>query len=252
MSLLTDEDRAELVVQWTRAKEGDRRAVEWLVERYHWLPCKIARSKRVPPHFDRDDVASWANAGLFDAVRKFDPSSGDGQLHEHFIGYATLRINGAILDGMKAPGQSWAPREVWRRVRQMSDAETAVGQRLGRPATRVEIAAHMGVAVSDLPVLQQQVVLDPPRAGGETTPSAIETLSDVVTTEATVEIADISERLAAKLAALSPAAADMAAELFFHGRDVRHIVEATGAPLARVRRQRAEMLLELRVLLQQA
>jgi len=249
--VIDDEERAALVVLWREAKGGSARAVEQLVIRYHWLPTKIARSKRVPPHFDRDDVQSWANAGLFDAVRKFDPDSGDGQLHEHFIGYATLRINGSILDGMKAPGQSWATREVWRKVRAMNSAEEAVGQHLGRPATRAEIAAHLGVEVADLPVLQHQIVLDGPRTGEEA-PSAMEQLSDVVTTEATVEIGDIADRVAAKLAALPHQAQEIAAALFLRGQDVRHIVDSTGMPLARVRRQRAEMLLALRDQLQRS
>jgi RNA polymerase sigma factor FliA len=248
---MTPQERDELALVWRAAKAGDTRAVETLVVRYHWLPAKIARSKRVPPHFDRDDVVSWANAGLFDAVRKFAPDSGDGQLHEHFIGYATLRINGSILDGMKAPGQSWATREVWRKVRAMSAAEETLGQSLGRPATRAEVAQHMGVTQGDLPVLQQQVVLDSP-TDGRYESHAPDILPEVITTEASAEIADIAARLAVKLTEMPQEDQDLAARLFLHGQDVRDVVDATGAPLARVRRQRADMLLRLRDLLQRS
>lgn len=249
--MIDDDERASLGPLWGAAKGGDVRAVEALVVRYHWLPTKIARSKRVPPHFDREDVRAWANAGLFDAVRKFDPDSGNGQLHEHFIGYATLRINGAILDGMKAPGQSWATREVWRKVRAMNAAEEAVAHHLGRPASRAEIAAHLGVPQADLPILQQQVVLEGPRSE-DAAPSAMEQLSDVVTTEEAVEIADIAERLAAKLVTLPENVQGLAAALFYDGQDIRHVVERTGAPLAKVRRERTEMLLALRDRLQRS
>lgn len=249
--MIDDTERALLADLWREAKGGSAQAVEALVVRYHWLPVKIARAKRVPPHFDRDDVQSWANVGLFDAVRKFDPDSGNGQLHEHFIGYATLRINGSILDGMKAPGQSWATREVWRKLRAMNAAEETLGHRLGRPATRADIAEYMGVQESDLPLLQRQVVIDSPRPW-EANSSVSEQVSDIVTTEGSVEIANIADRLAAKLVTLPQEAQELAAALFYDGLDVRDVVADTGAPLARVRRQRSEMLLALRDRLQRS
>lgn len=248
--MIDDAERALLAGLWREAKQGSPRAVEQLVVRYHWLPVKIARAKRVPPHFDRDDVYSWANVGLFDAVRKFDPDSGDGQLHEHFIGYATLRINGAILDGMKAPGQSWATREVWRKVRAMHAAEEVVAQRLGRPATRAEVAQQIGVSPADLPVLQRQVVIDAPKEWEDTTEG--QQLRDAVTTEGLAEVTDIAGRLAAKVVTLPIEAQQLAAALFYHGQDVRDVVAATGAPLTRVRRQRSAMLLALRDRLQRS
>lgn len=250
---MDDVERALLVELWREAKGGSAAAVEELVVRYHWLPAKIARAKRVPPHFDRDDVQSWANVGLFDAVRKFDPASGDGQLHEHFIGYATLRINGSILDGMKAPGQSWATRDVWRRVRAMRATEEALSQKVGRPATRSEIAAHMGVKVADLPVLQHQVVIDsPPGAHEDRANGGYNEVVDVVTTEESVEVTNIAYRLAAKIVTLPRETQELAAALFYAGKDVRDVVAATGAPLTRVRRQRSEMLLALRDRLQRS
>lgn len=248
--MTSDEERIETAALWTRAKSGDARAVSELVERYHWLPVKIARSKRVPPHFDREDVGSWANAGLFDAVRKFKPDSGNGQLHEHFIGYATLRINGSILDGMKAPGQSWATRDVWRKVKEMHLAEEIVGQHLGRPPTRTEVADYLGVDPANLPLLQQQVHLDARYADDEA--ASFDILPSNETTDGIAEISEVAERLAAKLVDLPAGAQALAAELFFHGREVRHVVEQNGTTLPRVRRERARMLLQLRDLLQRS
>lgn len=250
MSSTTGDDRPDLAEVWGRVP-GDPKAVEFLTLKYEWLAARIARSKRVPPYFDREDVQSWAYSGLFDAIRKFKPDSGDGQLHEHFIGYATLRINGAILDGMKAPGQSWATRDVWRRVRAMNAAEELLSHTLGRPATRGEIAKYLGLPERDLPVLQQTVHLDAP-FGEDDSSHSMEVLPEVETTEASAEVRDIAFRLAAKIVTLSPEDQALAAELFFHGRDVRSIVERSGAPLPRVRRLRAHMLLELRNRLQRA
>lgn len=244
--------RSLLADLWGRAKAGDDAAVAALVERYHWLPTKIARQKRVPPHFERDDVVAWANAGLFDAVRKFQPDSGDGQLHEHFIGYATLRVHGAILDGMKAPGHSWATRDAWRRVRAMKAADEELGHELGRPPTRTELATRLGVPVSDLPNLQQQVSLEAPLGDGDErgVPDILPAATE--STDSIAEIQDIASRLAAKLVELPGEHRELAGALYFHGREVREVAEETGAPLGRVRRLRAELLLHLRDLLQHA
>ncbi len=235
---------------WGRVA-GDPKAVEFLTLKYEWLAAKIARSKRVPPYFDREDVLSWAYSGLFDAIRKFKPDSGDGQLHEHFIGYATLRINGSILDGMKAPGQSWATRDVWRRVRAMNAAEETLAHTLGRPPTRGEVAANLGVLERDLPVLQQTVHLDAP-FGEDDSSHSMEVLPEIETTEASAEVRDIAFRLASKIVSLPEEDQALAAELFLNGGDVRSLVEQSGAALPRVRRQRAHMLLQLRDLLQRA
>jgi RNA polymerase sigma factor for flagellar operon FliA len=242
-------DVAELRALWSRARAGDHAATEELVRRYHWLPQKIARSKRVPPHFDRDDMVSWANSGLFDAVRKFDPDSGDGALHEHFIGYATLRINGAILDGMKAPGQSWATREVWRRLRAMEATEAQVSQDLGRPATRQEVAAALGTTVADLPVFQQQVGLQVPTQGGEVLLS--DWLPDHEGTEEAVEISEMVDRVAEKVSQLPAEHLDVVSRLFLRGEDVKDVAAEVGLTITRTRRLRAEALLRLRDLLQQ-
>jgi RNA polymerase sigma factor (sigma-70 family) len=245
----------DLPTTWAAAKGGDPRAIEALVVRYHWLPAKIARSKRVPPHFDREDVVSWANGGLFDAVRKFDPNSGNGQLHEHFIGYATLRINGAILDGMKAPGQSWATRAEWRKVKQMHLIDEDLTHRLGRPATKAEIAAAMGVDVAHLPLLQQQVHLDAAYNhsddmkddGGD-----FDGLPSADSTAGSAEIADIADRLASKLVALPQQAQQVLQVLFHEGGDLRAVMDSTGLTLGRVRKLRSESLLALRDVLQRS
>ena len=56
---------------------------------------------------DFDDIESFAQAGLLDAVRRYDPARG------RFPSYAALRIVGAIRDGMR--GADWWSREARRR-----------------------------------------------------------------------------------------------------------------------------------------
>lgn len=200
-----DPDRELLPAKWAASKAGDERATAWLVERYHWLALKVARAKAVPPHFDREDVISWANWGLFDAIRKFKPAENtDGKLHEHFIGFGTMRIHGAILDGMKAPGQSWATREVWRQMRQMKEAEELLEQVVGRPVTRTELAENMGVAAGDLPLFQQQIPLTSVGTATEDDGIEYDFFHDPVTTESSAETAALAARVARAARTLAP------------------------------------------------
>mgnify|MGYP001617806553 CR=1 FL=1 len=53
--------------------------------------------KRVPSSVEKDDIKANARLGLVDAASKYDPSLGIP-----FEAYASLRIKGAILDGLRA------------------------------------------------------------------------------------------------------------------------------------------------------
>ena len=240
-----DPDRALLPQRWSEAKSGDDRAVSWLVERYHWLALKVARAKPVPPHFDREDVISWANGGLFDAVRKFKPEqNGDGKLHEHFIGFATLRIHGAILDGMKAPGQSWATREVWRQHRRVKAAEEELEQVEGRPVSRSEVAAHLGVEERTLPVFRQQIPLsaigDGSLDAGDELPH--EFFHDTDTPDDIAQVTGISDRLAWALSLLPADDQRFLADFYVRGMDDQEVAAALAVPVSTVRPRRSELL----------
>jgi len=239
-----DPDRPLLPAKWAAAKAGDDKAVAWLVERYHWLALKVARAKNVPPHFDREDVVSWANWGLFDAVRKFKPEANtDGKLHEHFIGFGTLRIHGAILDGMKAPGQSWATREVWRQMREMKTTTELLEQSLGRPVTRRDVAEQLGVPESSLPVFQQQIPLTAVGTPNDDDIMEYDFFHDPATADASAEVAVMVHRVAAALAALPEESQEFLAETYLGSGVV-------DAPAAVRKRRRQESLLALRDVLQ--
>jgi len=213
------------------------------VERYHWLALKVARAKPVPPHFDREDVVSWANMGLFDAVRKFKPEqNSDGKLHEHFIGFATLRIHGAILDGMKAPGQSWATREVWRQHRRVKEAEEALEQLHGRLVSRAEVAEHLGVEEREMPVFRQQIPLSAVGDGGldaSEEPIPHEFFHDTDTPSDIVEVSAIADRLAWALSFLSDEDQAFMADGYVRGVADSDIADRYEIPLAAVRPRRA-------------
>ena len=94
----------------------------------------------LPPSVERDDLVGSGILGLIAAVDRFDPSRG-----LQFETYATSKIKGAILDGLRA--LDWVPRSVRYKARLL---ETTMGQlenELGRTATEEEIAERLGVGV---------------------------------------------------------------------------------------------------------
>lgn len=119
--------------------EADRLIIEYspLIK---FIAQRIA--VRLPPHIELDDLISAGVMGLIDAIGKFDPSK-DTQ----FKTYAEIRIRGAILDELRA--LDWVPRSVRQRATEISQAYAAVEQREARAATDEEVAAEMGVSITE-------------------------------------------------------------------------------------------------------
>lgn len=156
-------DEDELPGLWAAKKaeqlaEAEHRpARDRIIELYQWRALQLAREKKVPEQIELDDVTSWALFGLFDAVNKFDPDTSDGKYHRHFMSFASMRIRGAILDGLKSPQVSWASRQTWRRIKAQRAASEVLTQRLGRAPTREELAAELDVEVDELVELREIV-----------------------------------------------------------------------------------------------
>lgn len=116
----------------------------------------IARriAREVGPSVEMDDLLSFGREGLLDASRKFDPERG-----VPFRGYASFRVRGAILDGVRK--SSRLPRRAHQRLRALdaagrvsegaaedvlapaapgtttADAERALGEHLAAMATAI-------------------------------------------------------------------------------------------------------------------
>jgi RNA polymerase sigma factor FliA len=98
---------------------------------------------RLPGHVAREDLVGAGMAGLAQAAISYDPST-----NVPFNRYASLRIRGAVLDELRS--MDWATRGARSRGRQMAGAEEALTSRLGRTPSRDELAAELGVQVSEL------------------------------------------------------------------------------------------------------
>jgi RNA polymerase sigma factor for flagellar operon FliA len=99
----------------------------------------VARvASRLPSSIDRDDLHSVGMLGLITAAERFDHTRA-----VRFKTYAEVRVRGAMIDYLRS--MSWAPRSVFRRIRQIDEARRAVENQSLRTATASEVASQLGM-----------------------------------------------------------------------------------------------------------
>ena len=135
---LSEAEEAELWRRYTT--DGDEEARARLIENYLPLVFDMAErmSKEFPTYLDVQDLISYGNFGLLDAIRKFNPAEG-----VKFSTYCNLRINGAIFDELRR--LDWPSRQLRQKVNQVKRAREELELKLGRAAQDHELAEHMGL-----------------------------------------------------------------------------------------------------------
>lgn len=99
-------------------------------------------SVRLPPGKCVDDLIQVGMIGLLEAARTYEPNLG-----AEFKSYASIRVRGAILDELRR--ESWMPRSVQQKSRQLSKAIQSAENKLGRTATDREIAEEMNIPLDE-------------------------------------------------------------------------------------------------------
>jgi RNA polymerase sigma factor for flagellar operon FliA len=87
------------------------------------------RSKARRSSVAAEDVTSYGNEGLLVAARTFDPSRG-----VPFRSWATIKIRGAMLDGIRSTGA--VPRRLLREIRAIEAADRVLEARVEEDAAR--------------------------------------------------------------------------------------------------------------------
>jgi RNA polymerase sigma factor for flagellar operon FliA len=156
-ALMIDSGRSRLTHQqlWQRWKEnGDSEAKKKLIE--HYLPLVEYVSSRMavglPKNVSKDDLASHGAMGLIDAIEKFDYRRG-----LQFETYASWRIRGAIIDGLRQG--DWVPRSVRDKAKKMEDAYAVLEQRHLRSATDAEVCAYLNISEKEFQQMLQEVAV---------------------------------------------------------------------------------------------
>ena len=129
---------------WIQYREtGSAKLREALILEYAYLVNESARHiyRKLPPDMEYTDLVSHGFIGLLDAIDKFDPERGNG-----FPTYARIRINGAIIDGIR--NDKRLPRSIQYKVKRINRAQDVLSAQLLRFPTEKEMAKHLGLDVT--------------------------------------------------------------------------------------------------------
>lgn len=145
---------------WDRYRaDGGRVARNELITHYAPLVGAVARkmAASMPPYVEVGDLISHGIFGLIDALEKFDPHAG-----VRFETYASVRVRGAIIDGLRH--EDWVPRSVRAHARALDQASEELHRTLGRAPTSTDMAAHLGITIDALARNNTQVAQAQPAA----------------------------------------------------------------------------------------
>lgn len=129
--------------QWL--EHNDQSAANELIDNYMYLVSfhveRIANN--LPANVSKDDLKSFAMMGLYDALTKFQH-----QRELKFDTYASFRIRGAIMDGLRK--EDWLPRSIREKTKKMEQASQELEQIYQREPTSEEIAGKLGMSSKEV------------------------------------------------------------------------------------------------------
>lgn len=169
---------------------GDAQLREALIDHYAALVPYIARrvAANAPAHVDREEFISYGYFGLIDAVDRFEPGRGI-----KFETYASKRIRGAILDGLRSEDN--LTRLARKRVKDARLVMAEFEARYSREPSIEETASRLGITSAELSSALQL----------ENAGTMPEQVVDVAGDDPEVElqVADARDRLAERVSWLS-------------------------------------------------
>jgi RNA polymerase sigma factor FliA len=104
----------------------------------------------LPQNVEQADLVSYGIFGLIDAIDRFDPERGN-----KFETYAMQRIKGAILDELRS--YDWVPRSVRAKARTIEKALSKLETKFGRTPNEQELAAELGIQITQLQTMLSQI-----------------------------------------------------------------------------------------------
>lgn len=124
--------------KWINTRDAN--AGNFLVKKY--MPLVSYHVQRIsvglPKNVSRDDLKSLGMIGLYDALEKFDYTR-----DLKFDTYASFRIRGAIIDGLRK--EDWLPRTTRDKAKKIEAAIERLEQRNMGTVTSADIASELGM-----------------------------------------------------------------------------------------------------------
>lgn len=143
MTIKLDSEEQIYWNKWTTTR--DPQAADVLVRKY--MPLISYHVQRIsvslPKTVSKDDLRSLAFYGLYDALEKFDTSR-----DLKFDTYASFRIRGAILDGLRK--EDWLPRGAREKTKKIDATIEKLEQKLMRNVTASDVAGELGMTEDEV------------------------------------------------------------------------------------------------------
>lgn len=145
-------DEKNLWKAWLHGRDSE--AANELIKNYMYLVTfHVERIKgTLPSSVSRDDLNSFGLAGLFDAMKKFDL-----ERNLKFDTYASFRIRGAIIDGLRK--EDWLPRSLREQTKKIEQASRILEQQLQRVPSSTEIAEYLNLTSNEVETVIQDSLL---------------------------------------------------------------------------------------------
>jgi RNA polymerase sigma factor for flagellar operon FliA len=105
------------------------------------LAGRLAMS--LPAHIEEEDLIGYGVFGLIDALQKYEPSRG-----VKFETYASLRIRGAMIDGLRS--MDWVPHSARQKIKRVRQSYIDLENLKGRTPTIEEVAAYLEMPIEEL------------------------------------------------------------------------------------------------------
>jgi RNA polymerase sigma factor FliA len=131
---------------WDKWKNHqDNEAANQLIQQYmHLVNYHVERTmSHLPSSVMKDDLKSLGLYGLYDALKKFDL---DRDLK--FDTYASFRIRGAIIDGLRK--EDWLPRSIREKTKKIEQMTHKLEQLYQREPSSAEIAKALDMPVQEV------------------------------------------------------------------------------------------------------
>jgi RNA polymerase sigma factor for flagellar operon FliA len=222
---------------------------EEVIHKYLHLVKYVAGriSINLPPHVEIDDLINEGILGLIDAIGKYDDSRG-----VKFETYAITRINGSILDALRA--LDWVPRAVRQKARELERVFVELENRLARVPEDDEVAKALGITIKEYHTLLLKIrgtsILSleeflPNEKGHDI--ALLDTLKDSGP-DAThvIESSEVKSTLAAAVESLPPQERTVISLYYFEGLTLKEIKNVLEVSESRVSQIHAQAVIRLR------
>ncbi|WP_199618004.1 FliA/WhiG family RNA polymerase sigma factor [Paenibacillus alkalitolerans] len=234
---------------WRRWKEdGDPEAKKRIIEIYTGLVDFVTSRLAIglPRSVAKEDLTSYGIMGLIDAVEKFDYQRG-----LQFETYASWRIRGSIIDGMRQA--DWVPRSVREKAKRIEDAYQKLEQQYLRSVTDSEISSYLNVPEQDFHHMVQEVSVtsicsleDPIREEETETRASLLVDDRAVKPEESVRNIFVKESLAKAIEKLTDKERTVISLFYYEELSLSEIAEVMSLSPSRISQLHSKAILRLR------